>query len=114
MMQRHHRLEATPQQGIDDLLVVSERRLVPVPRPRLNTTPLNGKAMGVVPQGASKVEVGLVKMVMTTGLARSMRQQAHLFRCPPVVVDVVPLHLVGGRSGTQQQRTVWQCKKLFR
>ena len=69
MMQCHDRLDPAASQSFKDINVMLQFLLRKMPFLRLDAGPLNGKTMGIVPQGFGQIEILFVKIIMTAGPA---------------------------------------------
>ena len=78
---------------------------------RLDTRPLNGKAVGVESGFGKQSDIFLISIIMVTGDAAGFGKAGvgQLFLGPVVGMDVVSFHLVG-RSGSTHQKSF--CKFL--
>src|SRR5215813_2077974 len=84
---------------------------IPLPFGGFDAAPLDRETVSVVSPRARQVEVLLIKLIVTTGVARAMRQPPRLFIFPPVVPSISNLDLMT-RSRGPPKKTRWKLEGL--
>ena len=89
----------------DHLAVVLDLVFVKLPFLRLDARPLDREAVGVQPRVGQKHDVLLIAVVVIAGNAAGLCKAGvwQMFLRPVVAVDIVALHLMGGRGGSDEK-----------
>ena len=106
MVQRNHRLQAALVQGSQHLAVAGCGGLIPLALSRLQAAPGNRKPVTILPQGRGPVEIlfGAVPPIASHIGARATGYAARLLLpMPPIIVRIVPLHLMRRCSRAPQK-----------
>lgn len=104
VMERDQRFYSSIAQRSDNLNVMIQCIFIPHAFLWLDSTPLDGQAMGVMSPGLGEIEVFLIALIVIAGDSGLERQVAAPLVFPPVVPLVIPFDLMSGRRGAPKKR----------